>query len=55
MQRRYADRYILQSYYKVARKRFVDNVVKQAADHILVRPGNTSESLHAKIREFVGT
>ena len=27
---------ILQSYYKVARKRFVDNVVKQATGHFLV-------------------
>ena len=27
---------ILRSYYKVARKRFVDNVVKQCTDHFLV-------------------
>jgi hypothetical protein len=32
---------ILQSYYKVARKRFVDNVYHQAADHcLLTRPAS---------------
>ena len=32
---------ILQSYYEVARKRFVDNVCKQATDHFLVNGPET--------------
>ena len=32
---------ILQSYYKVSRKRFVDNVVKQCTDHFLVTGPDT--------------
>ena len=36
---------ILQSYYKVARKRFVDNVVKQCTDHFLVTGPKTPLNL----------
>ena len=32
---------ILQSYYKVARKRFVDNLRMQAGDHFLISGPNT--------------
>ena len=32
---------ILESYYKVARKRFVDNLRKQAGDHFLISGPNT--------------
>lgn len=36
---------ILHSYYKVARKRFVDNVVKQCTDHFLVTGPKTPLNL----------
>ena len=36
---------ILQSYYKVARKRFVDNVVKQAVTHFVVTGPETPLNL----------
>ena len=36
---------ILQSYYKVVRKRFVDSVVKQATDHFLVTGPETPLNL----------
>lgn len=47
---------ILQSYYKVARKTFVDNLRKQAADHFLISGADTpltlfSPSFVAKLSE----
>lgn len=44
---------ILHSYYKVARKRFVDNVVKQATDHFLVTGPETP--LHLFSPSFVSS
>lgn len=44
---------ILQSYYKVALKRFVDNVVKQATDHFLVTGPSTPLNLFSP--RFVST
>ena len=40
---------ILRSYYKVARKRFVDNVVKQAVDHFLVTGPETPLNLFSPV------
>lgn len=40
---------ILHSYYEVARKRFVDNVVKQAVDHFLVTGPVTPLTLFSPI------
>lgn len=40
---------ILSSYYKVARKRFVDNVIKQATDHFLVNGPQTPLKLFSSI------
>jgi hypothetical protein len=40
---------ILHSYYKVARKRFADNVVKQTIDHLLLTSPQASLKLSCQI------